>query len=338
MRKTNCRRANDVNALHTKAAGAQVSMHAMLRRISTSGLALLLTAGAVLAEPVGRAVEVSQDATITSAGQTTVLQEGMTVALGDEVATGNAGRVQLLFTDETRMAVGAGSSLVIEDVLFDGSGSSSNFVVEAVSGVFRFLSGNSPNDSYSVRTPTATMGIRGTTFDFSLSPDGGVDLTTLEGEVRLCGIDGRCARVSGGCAAVTLSAAGDFEVPESRSEKRELLRTNFPFILDQRGLLRDFRAPVGTCGRLARVQNGSESPAATTPSAPAPDGPDRDGSGGAQAGGGAASSGGGGSTAGGTSAGSGGPGSGPGDADAGGGGASAGGASAGGGGASAGGN
>lgn len=264
----------------------------------------------------------------------------MTVALGDEIITGAGGRVQMLFADDTRIAVGARSRLVIEDVLFDSSAGSSNFVVEAVSGAFRFLSGRSSDDSYSVRTPTATMGIRGTTFDFTVMSERGVDLATLEGEVLLCNMDGRCARVSGSCAAVTLSGSGNFMVPQNRAEKRALLRNQFPFIVDQGWLRRDFLAPVQACGRLAIFQQGGDGSAPSTPApeTPAPEAPDRDGTGGAQAGGGAASSGGGGSTAGGTSAGAGGPASGPGDADAGGGGASAGGASAGGGAASAGGN
>lgn len=308
-----------------------------LLQILAVGAASLLPAWALHADPVAQVVGVSQEATITAGGQSRTAQEGMTVALGDEVSTGSGGGVQLQFVDDTRMAVGAGSTLVIEEVLFDASGSSSNFVVEAVSGAFRFLSGRSSNEAYSVNTPTATMGIRGTTFDFSVGPERGVDLATLEGEVLLCGDDGRCARASGGCAVVSLSSAGEFEIPATQAEKRDLLRAHFPFIVDQRGLRRELRAAVASCGDLTRQHGDGAAPSApTTPSTP--DAPDRGGSGGAQAGNGAASSGGGGSTAGGTSAGDGGPGSGPGDADAGGGGASAGGASAGGGGASAGGN
>ena len=90
--------------------------------------------------------------------------------LGDVITTGATGQVQLLFQDETKIAIGANSQLVIESILFNSSGTASDFTVNAVQGAFRFFSGKSEKSTYAIRTPKATMGIRGTVFDFTVSP------------------------------------------------------------------------------------------------------------------------------------------------------------------------
>ena len=143
-------------------------MKDMLRLIAVVGL--LALPGVLAAEPVGQAVEVTQTVTLTRDGQDTPLRQGQPVALGDVIATGTSGQAQLLFRDETRIAIGPGSRLVIESILFDSSDTASDFTVNAVQGAFRFFSGKSEKSTYAIRTPGATMGIRGTVFDFTVSP------------------------------------------------------------------------------------------------------------------------------------------------------------------------
>ncbi|RXV61218.1 hypothetical protein C6W92_12410 [Roseovarius sp. A46] len=124
----------------------------------------------VTAQAVGEALDVEQTATITRDGQENALQQGQSINLGDVIRTGSSGQVQLRFRDETKIAIGSSSELVIETILFDSSDTASNFTVNAVQGAFRFFSGNSDKSAYAIRTPNATMGIRGTVFDFTVSP------------------------------------------------------------------------------------------------------------------------------------------------------------------------
>jgi hypothetical protein len=295
-----------------------------------------------LTQNVGSVVEATPAAELQrGSGRVEVVQR-MQLQLGDIITTGSSGRVQILFEDDTKIAVGANSRLVIEDILFDSDRTASRFSVRAIGGAFRFLSGNSRSEAYTVNTPLATLGIRGTTFDFSVTAGRGVDLATFDGEVSLCYLNGGCAFVSGRCTLLSAPVDGDrFAQPESPSEKRALLERHFPFVVEQRGLRRDFRAPVRACGLSRLPGDRASGPAPQpTPGAPSAPGPSPSRTGGAQAGGGASTSGGGGSTAAGTTAGAGGPTDPTGDADASSGGVSAGGsggASAGGGGASAGG-
>ena len=306
---------------------------------------LLYLPHSAAANPVGQVADVVQNATVERGGQRRYLQQGQAVALGDIITTGATGQVQIIFQDQTRIAMSANSRLVIEDILFDSPRTASQFTVGAIAGAFRFLSGDSEKSAYSVRTPNGTMGIRGTEFDFSVVPQSSVSVVTFRGEVLLCNQSNQCAAIRGGCAAAQLNSSGQFGIPETRAEKSALLSRGFPYVKDQRGLSRDFRTRTWTCGSQATQNFGADVPSPIAPGQPqTPDTPDTPGrnpdTGGAQTGNGT-SAGLGGSTADGVDAGRGGP-SAPGNANAGDGGASAGdpggdtGASAGGGAASAG--
>lgn len=133
-------------------------------------VSLMAFPGVLAANPVGQTVDVRQNAFLTRNGQQSDLQQGDSVVLGDVITTGATGQVQLLFRDETKIAIGANSQLFIESILFDSSGTASDFTVNAVQGAFRFFSGKSEKSTYAIRTPKATMGIRGTVFDFTVSP------------------------------------------------------------------------------------------------------------------------------------------------------------------------
>lgn len=124
----------------------------------------------LMAEPVGQAVDVTQNVTLTRDGQQSYLRQGQSILLGDVIATGAGGQAQLLFRDETRIAIASGSQLVIDSILFDSADTATDFTVNAVQGAFRFFSGKSEKSTYAIRTPGATMGIRGTVFDFTVSP------------------------------------------------------------------------------------------------------------------------------------------------------------------------
>jgi hypothetical protein len=45
--------------------------------------------------------------------------------------------------------------------VFSDSDTARNISINAVRGAFRFITGKSPKDAYSITTPTATIGVRG---------------------------------------------------------------------------------------------------------------------------------------------------------------------------------
>ena len=164
------------------------------------------------------------------------LRVGSDVAVGETVVTDQRGQVQLVFEDETRLVVGPGSSLLIEKYLLRGDQTASAFAINALSGSFRFITGKSPKAAYDIRTPTATIGVRGTAFDFTVDD---LNLTTLvlfHGSVRLCTLSGRCTTLSAQCQVGAVDLLQSLQL-----RPRTSLRTLFPYVRSQSPLLVDFR-------------------------------------------------------------------------------------------------
>lgn len=207
----------------------------------------LLWAVPLAAQNAGQVIEVRPSAQVVSGGTVRTLTEGSQIVSGDEIRTGSGGLVQILFPDETKIVVGPGSTLRIDDTLFRNNGTARRFSTTAIGGSFRFISGKSNKDVYKLATPLATMGIRGTAFDFTVTRNRSTDLLVFDGLVRFCARDRRCALAPGGCQAVTVLQDGSFSQPETAAEKRELLRRSFPLLADQDALLPPFRASTAGC-------------------------------------------------------------------------------------------
>ncbi len=116
--------------------------------------------------PIGKVVTVEGLVTVARVDGTAVpLFVDMPVFQGDVLETEAGATVGLVFTDDTTFALGENGRLVLDKLIYDpdtGVGSSAFSVIE---GVFVFVSGqiaaNNP-DQMLVRTPVATIGIRGT--------------------------------------------------------------------------------------------------------------------------------------------------------------------------------
>ena len=110
------------------------------------------------------------------------------IAKMDRVQTGN-GRVEITFLDDSTVKVTEHSKLVIDDFVYSGKPSTSRMALRFASGTARFATGQSGKmnkGNINLRTPTATIAVRGTDFattvdDFGKSliillpePDGSV--------------------------------------------------------------------------------------------------------------------------------------------------------------------
>ena len=95
------------------------------------------------------------------------------------VETGEESATEIVFLDETKLAIGPNSSLVLDKFVYDPDPSKASFVITMTQGVFRFASGNLPQKSYTIHTPTATIGIRGTVFTVKVQPNQGSDKETV---------------------------------------------------------------------------------------------------------------------------------------------------------------
>jgi FecR protein len=186
----------------------------------------------------------------TASGRTLVA--GSDILEHDKISVGT-GNVQILFTDGTKLVLGSGSSLVIEKYLMRGGNTAQNVTIDALRGTFRFITGNSAKKNYHIKTSNATIGIRGTGFDFWVNDKTGI--AVLEGKVKLCS-GGACVNVNAGCQAA-VAAPGDAHLLKSNSLSFAI-RAHLPYIIDQSSLRQKFRLPVEACSRVLSLTEPSQ--------------------------------------------------------------------------------
>jgi hypothetical protein len=88
------------------------------------------------------------------------------IAKLDRVQTGN-GRVEITFVDDSTVKVTEHSKLVIDDFVYSGKPSTSRMALKFAAGTARFATGQSGKmnkSNINLRTPTATIAVRGTDF------------------------------------------------------------------------------------------------------------------------------------------------------------------------------
>lgn len=199
----------------------------------------LLAATPALAAGEGRAVAVDPQAEAEAGAIRRVLEVGADVSVGERIATGPTGQVQLVFSDDTRLVVGPNSSLTIETYLMRGAGSVEAFAVNTLGGTFRFISGNSPSHAYEVRTPAATIGVRGTAFDYVATP-GETRVMLYDGEVSVCTPEGACMELFERCD-LGLAQGGDARAVPHADPARNPMVGAFRYASVQSPLLPPFR-------------------------------------------------------------------------------------------------
>lgn len=113
---------------------------------------------------------------ILRGGSTLPAPVGTPVQVGDRIRTGPGGRVGITFNDDTRVSVGPGSALLINEFSFDTTSHEGGMVASFLKGTFSVVTGliakNSPG-AVNFKTPASTLGIRGT--EFVVDVEGGAD-------------------------------------------------------------------------------------------------------------------------------------------------------------------
>jgi len=135
-----------------------------------------MTASPVLAQAnsVGINAAIRNKVQIKSGRQTKPAVLRARVLLNDQVMTGPASQLQILLLDRTTFTVGANARVSVDRFVYDPASNSRSTGVSVTKGAFRFMSGRSlgrPSGPVSVRTPVATIGIRGTIFEGVVGED-----------------------------------------------------------------------------------------------------------------------------------------------------------------------
>lgn len=174
------------------------------------------------AEPVGQATLIRTEVS----GQTGPLVVRSPVHKDERIRTSSSGLGQFIFKDGTKLAVGAGSTVVIDKFVYDDSASVKRLSIKAAKGTFRWISGNSASSAYSIVTPAGTIGVRGTAFDFYVGPNGTTAIVLLSGAASFCG-PGGCRQLRQQCDCVVATRGGRMTDP-SRVDRRTLQTLSNP--------------------------------------------------------------------------------------------------------------
>jgi hypothetical protein len=224
----------------------------MLRRVATPGVFLgLFLASAVAAgssgavEPSGTAIRVDPAVNATGTGGKRLLELEGAVFVGDVIVASPVGLAQIKFIDDTRIVIGPNSRLKIDTFVFNPNNTAKKVTISALRGTFRFISGKSPHEAYTIRTPTMTIGVRGTILDISVGNKDS-SLVFQQGGGRACDSGGHCTTISNRCEVWVAPLNGPIG-QASGIDRQRRLAVNFPFLNDQSRLAMDFQVHNAGC-------------------------------------------------------------------------------------------
>ncbi|MDJ1157013.1 FecR domain-containing protein [Chelatococcus sp. SYSU_G07232] len=182
-------------------------------------MAAVLAAGWVAAaseaaaeSEIGAAVVVQREVSGLVSGRDRQIAVGDDLYTEEVVRTGAASAARLLFLDETSLSMGAAASVKLDRFVYNPDRSATTVVVDATRGAFRWISGASDPRAYRIRTPLATIGVRGTVFDF-LVERARLTVVLQDGRIAICPHGRRCVTVEQPGEVVYVTRSGGATPP-----------------------------------------------------------------------------------------------------------------------------
>jgi hypothetical protein len=123
--------------------------------------------------PAGRIKTVSGSAFIVRDRASIPAQPGLMVFEADSLRTGADGTIGVTLKDDTRLALGPGSEVRLERFAYAPGTGGVGMVLKFVRGVTAYVSGRLAKlapDSIRLETPSAIVGVRGTTLAIRVEP------------------------------------------------------------------------------------------------------------------------------------------------------------------------
>jgi hypothetical protein len=205
-------------------------------------------------ENIGTATSITTDVTGTLTSGAATLKTGDLVFQNETLITNATGIGQFEFRDKTKLAIGPGSTLVLDNFVYQSDTSKAKIVINLTAGALRFVTGRADHDAYEIVTPTATIGVRGTAFDVYTKDDGEMAVAMLEGAIEVCPKSGVCRLHDAIGKFLHMSAAGVFSLRD-KWDGTFLAGIPFsvalPFLGDQKKLVPSLREKSSTVARYA---------------------------------------------------------------------------------------
>jgi hypothetical protein len=237
-------------------------MVTMVRTLHRHASAAIASAVALLALSAGVSVAVAADGqigataivvnrvtgTLATTRQQTELRAGIDVFQNETINTGDTSASRVVFQDRTELSIGPVSEVVLDRFVFDPDPNRSQVALSIAKGVARFSTGLLPKTDYSITTPTATIGIRGTVLTVTVSGNGTTTVSVQEGTGL---VTGQRQTVTVNAGFVTLVRPGMPPTPPIPTPPPPAITTQMLTLLETAG-----REAVGTRigGRASAVE------------------------------------------------------------------------------------
>ena len=120
-----------------------------------------MASSASAATEIGKTVVVVK--TVTGETEETVrrlvINDG--VSQNEIISTESDAASEIIFLDGTKISVGPRARITLDRFVYDPDPSKCMFFLTVSQGVFRFVTGSMAHQSYSIKTPNGTIGVRG---------------------------------------------------------------------------------------------------------------------------------------------------------------------------------
>lgn len=173
-----------------------------------AALFLVSTSAVAATDNIGSVAEIVRSASATpldGAAKPVKTKDGINQY--DTIETVAKGGIKINFIDETELQLGGNSRLLIDEMVFDPASLQGKSVINLLAGTYVFVSGKMPKENVDIRTPSATIGIRGTEFTVQVSDTGATSVSVIDGLVEMTSI------ATGG--QVSIPAGSNSSVSES---------------------------------------------------------------------------------------------------------------------------
>lgn len=177
----------------------------LILAIAIAGAAYSATARAQ--SPIGSATSIqNQVQGIIGSGSQTIAAGG-SVFQNERVRTGDDGQAQLVFLDQTNLGVGPKSEVTLDRFVYNPDRGTGRVAIDASRGVFRFVTGTQDPKSYQIKTPIATIEVRGTEFHLLVARDH-IVVALVHGALRITTVAGRVVWLTEPGTTITIYANG----------------------------------------------------------------------------------------------------------------------------------
>lgn len=224
----------------------------IFRAIGFCAIVALPGTALAAAEPVGSAIVIKQNVFGFSADGARDLRVSDAVYRNEEISAASGSHGELELSDGSKIIVGENSVVLLDDFVV-GDGGFRSGSIKVVKGAFRFITGSSKKGAFTVTTPMATIGVRGTFFDVYVG--GGKETVVLfRGEVKVCTSSG-CQIARRSCDVIEINEAGVVEkAPFLGSWKANKAERDYNLVDNQNRFSKSLRAPKILCNARAAME------------------------------------------------------------------------------------